>query len=579
MRKGLSVKTKISFAVLLISIACSILIGSSCYTLLKNNLELYMGNKARDIALTVSLNIDGDKIAQYDKTGLKDSYFTELTDYLSAVKASTNMTYLYIMTDAGDDYKYITEGGENPIELGDTQSKSEYGPEPLTVLNTGQAAFTKMYDNGEYGQLLSGFAPIKNAAGNVTGLVGLDFGTSIIATSLNDFLPTTVIIMLISCLLSYLLIFFVVSRIVVKPLKMLDSASRHLADCDFSIAISPKYLRKKDEIGRLANALNDLAQNTNRLIGDISVTLREMSSKNLDVATDEAYTGDFVPIKESIDSIIGTYNVLLADFRTAAESVSSSSQSLSEIANELANGSVVQSSVIEQLTSSIIHIAENAEQNAQRVTNAKEYICDMDSNIMRSNDYMSKLLEAMEEISTTSTHITKFNKVIDDITFQTNILALNAAVEAARAGTAGKGFSVVAKEIRGLANKTADASKQTSSLVSASLKAVKKGIMITEQTAAALDDVLKKIRLVTDTIEDIAQVSDVQANAMTEIKIGMHQISGVVITDSAKAQQSAASSEVLSSQSQHLYHDIADFTLKSVDAEPFDDCMAMQLGA
>lgn len=562
MRKGLSVKTKISFAVLLISMVCSLFIGGCSYIYFRNNLELYMGSRARDIALTVSVNVDGDAIAAYDKTGAKDDYFTTLTDYLSMVKASTDITYLYVMVDAGDSFKYITEGGDDPAELGDTQAKAEYGPEPISVLTTGQAAFTKMYDNGEFGSLLSGFAPIKDARGTVVGLVGLDIGTGLIQESINSFLPVILAIMILSCALSFFLIFLVVSKLVVRPIRILEGASGKLAESDFSIRIPDKYLRKKDEIGRLAHSFNNLALNMNKIIRDISYVLGEMSARNLDVGPHEMYAGDFVPIKESVDTIIGTYNGLLTDFENVAEQVSLSSNDLSEISGELANGSVIQSTAVEELTSSIMQISENADMNVQNVTHAKEYVTDMDSNITLSNAQMNKLLAAMAEISSTSNRISKINKVIDDITFQTNLLALNAAVEAARAGAAGKGFSVVAEEVRALASKTAEAAKETTSLIGESLNAVKKGTLMAEQTAAALDDVLKKTRLVTDTIDDITNISYQQASAISEIKIGMNRISEVVLTNSAKAQESAASSEELSSQSQHLYDNLADFTLK-----------------
>lgn len=571
MRKGLSVKTKISFAVLLISMVCSLIIGGSSFAYFKNNLEMYMGARAMDIASTVSVSVDGDAVAEYDKTGEKDDYYTTLTDYLSAVMASANVTYLYIMTDAGENYKYIAEGGDDPLELGDTQAKSEYGSEPGEVLTSGQAAYTQIYDNGEWGDMLSGFAPIKDSAGKVVGLVGLDIGTGIINDSVSSFIPVILAIMIVSCILSFFLIFFVVSRLIVRPLRILENASEKLAGSDFSIKIPDKYLHKRDEIGGLAHAFDNLAQSMNKIIRDISSVLGEMSSRNLDVETRENYAGDFIPIKESVNTIIRTYNVLLNDFETVAENVSVNSNSLMEISKELANGSIVQSAAVEELTCSIVQISDNANKNVQNVVNAKQHVTDMDSNITLSNEQMHKLLTAMEEISRTSDHISKINKVIDDITFQTNILALNAAIEAARAGAAGKGFSVVAGEVRQLANKTAEAAKQTTVLIGESLNAVKKGTLMAEQTAAALEDVLRKTRLVTDTIDGITRISNEQAVAITDIKNGMNKISEVVLTNSAKAQESAASSEELSSHAQRLYYNLADFTLKKPEGAPDDN--------
>lgn len=563
MRKGLSVKTKISLSVLVISMICALFIGGCSFIFFKDNLEEYMGVRARDIALTVAVNIDGDAVALYDQSGNADEYFTEMTDYLSAVKLKTNVTYLYIMVEAGDDFKYITEGGDDePVQLGELQAKSEYGAEPMEALSSGQATYSRMYDNGENGSLLSGFAPIYDADGKVVGLVGLDIGTEIINASISSFVPVILAVMIVSCILSFVLIFLVVSKLVVKPLYVLEGASKKLAESDFSFNIPDKYLRKKDEVGRLARSYKNLAENMKKIIRDIAYVLAEMSARNLDVDAQVEYQGDFIPIKESVDTIIRTYNVIVNDFEAVAENVSCSAQQLSEISNELASGSMIQTSAVEALTGSINHISESANRNVQNVSHAEKYVSDMDHNITISNVQMAKLLEAMEEINGTANSISKIIKVIDDITFQTNILALNAAIEAARAGAAGKGFSVVAGEVRNLANKTAQAASQTTTLIGESMNAVKKGAVIAEQTALALEDVLKKTQLVTETIRDITKVSNEQASAISQIKQGMNQISEVVITNSAKAQESAASSEELSSQAELLQHGLAGFKLK-----------------
>jgi methyl-accepting chemotaxis protein len=564
MRRSLSVNTKISLSVLIVSLVCTIFMGGCSYFYFKANLETYMGNKARDIALTVSVNVDGDEIAAYDKTGQKDDYFNRLTDYLTQVKAATGASYLYILVDGGpDDFKYITEGGDDPAELGDTQAKAEYGPEPVTALAAGSATFSGIYDNGEYGKLLSGFAPIKDSAGNTVGLIGLDISTSIVDESVKSFLPVILLITAVSCILSFFLIFIIVTRLIVKPVKTLEEASEMLADSRFDIDIPQRYLRKKDEIGRLAGSFKRLAATMQKVIGDISSVLSEMSGRNLNVCAGEEYAGDFIPIKESVDTIIGTYNTLLGNFETVAENVSLNSKRLSEISGELAGGSSKQSNAIEKLTASIGQISDSAELNARNVGEAQGYAADMAKNIAASNAQMVTMLSAMEEISVSSDRIAKIIKVIDDITFQTNLLALNAAVEAARAGAAGKGFSVVADEVRTLAARTTEAASQTAAIIDGTLRAVKNGTAIAAQTASTLEDVLKKTHLMTGTIDSVTKLSIEQAAAIGEIKHGMTQISEVVVTNTARAQESAASSDDLSAQAQLLRDDLCCFTLKA----------------
>ena len=178
-----------------------------------------------------------------------------------------------------------------------------------------------------------------------------------------------------------------------------------------------------------------------------------------------------------------------------------------------------------------------------------------------SRQRMQEMLSAMEDISNSSNEIGKIIKTIEDIAFQTNILALNAAVEAARAGAAGKGFAVVADEVRNLAGKSAEASKNTSSLIEGSLHAVERGTRIANDTAKALDQLTEGVQHVAVTIEQISEASEAQAESVKQVNDGIGQISSVVQSNSATAEESAAASEELSSQAQILKDLVGRFSL------------------
>ena len=178
------------------------------------------------------------------------------------------------------------------------------------------------------------------------------------------------------------------------------------------------------------------------------------------------------------------------------------------------------------------------------------------------NSKMSNMLVAMNDIKEKSNEIQKIIKSIDDIAFQTNILSLNAAVEAARAGAAGKGFAVVAEEVRNLAIKSAEAAAETTQYIEASINAVNDGVVLAQEAAASLSEVMTISSETNDIIVDISQKTEEQATALKEVSIGLDQISDVVQQNSATAQENAASCAELDDQVRHLQNILSRFTLQ-----------------
>ncbi len=237
MKKTLSIKTKISLYVILISMISSLIIGGFSFLSYKSSLVKFMGIRAQNVAETVSANIDGDKISQYDEAGVKDEYYQKLLVYLDKVKKNTEISYLYIMTSAENQYKYIAEAqsDDDPSQLGDTDSADQYGPEPIEVLSSGEAAFTGIQSSSEYEDMLSGFAPIYDSSDDVVAVIGVDLSAELINKTMLTYLPTILIISLVPCVFSFLLILSVVNRLIVKPVEALKSTAKDMANSKISI--------------------------------------------------------------------------------------------------------------------------------------------------------------------------------------------------------------------------------------------------------------------------------------------------------------------------------------------------------
>jgi len=327
---------------------------------------------------------------------------------------------------------------------------------------------------------------------------------------------------------------------------------------------------------KLKNELNTTIDSLAYVIGEVSETLGQIANGNLDISLDKDFQGDFVSISSALKLIIESLNEVMGDINQAAEQVADGSQQVSDSSQALAQGANEQASAIEQLTSAITEIAAQTKQNATNANQANELALNARDNAAQGNDQMQEMLSAMEGINDSSANISKIIKVIDEIAFQTNILALNAAVEAARAGQHGKGFAVVAEEVRNLAARSASAAKETTDLIEGSIRKVQSGTKIANDTAQALNKIVNGVSQAAELVGDIAVASNEQATGIAQVDQGIVQVSQVVQTNSATAQQSAAASEELSSQAGLLKDRVSRFQLRGTYTPGYDSKAASQ---
>lgn len=344
----------------------------------------------------------------------------------------------------------------------------------------------------------------------------------------------------------------------IAPITETVDVLKELRKGDLRTAITGEY---PGDHAIIKDALNDTITTISSYINEISNILKHVAEGNLTCEISSEYRGDFVLLKDSINSIITSFNTLLADIRLTANQVASGTIQVSDNSQTIASGATEQASAIEQLTASTTQIAAQARQNAEDAMRTSTLSIEVKKSAENGNSKMALMQESMDVMRSSSKNISNIIQVIDDIAFQTNILALNAAVEAARAGMHGKGFEVVAGEVRALAGRSAKAVEETTTLIESSVKSVKAGTAIANETADALRKIVVGAENAVTLVGGIASASNQQAMAVMQINNGIGHLSQIVQSNSISAQEMAAAAQELSSQAQMLQQTVIRFNL------------------
>ena len=425
-------------------------------------------------------------------------------------------------------------------------------------MRAGETGFYDYHENGK--RMFMSYAP-----------VGCSNGWSVaIYTPAKDFISNTysTIVVAIILIIVAIAISIITATLLGKdlgdPIKKCTERLILLSKGDLSSPVTE--LNREDEIGTLSKATNSLVNSFNTIIGDMDDCLTRISNGDFDISEDcnaEVYMGDFHKLKGSVNVITTRLSETMRQIDVASEQVSCGADQVSNAAQALSQGATEQASSIEELSATIMTISEMINHNAKSAETASNTTNEAGEKMMEANRKMEGLVSAMNEISESSAQIKNIIKTIEDIAFQTNILALNAAIEAARAGDAGKGFAVVADEVRNLAAKSAEAAQNTTNMIEGTVHAINNGSALVSDVANVMEQVSTAAGHVAELNVTISEASKEAADSITQITVGVEQISNVVQNNSATAEESAAASEELSGQAQMLDSLVSQFKLKA----------------
>lgn len=259
-----------------------------------------------------------------------------------------------------------------------------------------------------------------------------------------------------------------------------------------------------------------------------------------------------------VRDIVVSMDKVTRDLEESSQEIASASSQLDAASQKLAEGTTEQAASIQETSSTLEETASMVQQNRDNTQQAAVLAKKSKEYASKSNTEMQKMMGAMEDLKKSSAEIAKIIKVIDEIAFQTNILSLNAAVEAARAGEAGKGFAVVAEEVRNLAQRSAQAAKDTAVIIDSNITMSVNGVKIASDVQESVSEIDVQSKKVSELLDEISVATDEQAQGVGQINKAISQMEMVMASNAQSAEESASASKALYEQTLNMKDVISD---------------------
>lgn len=351
----------------------------------------------------------------------------------------------------------------------------------------------------------------------------------------------------------------------IESIKAMDEATQTLVRAALNGNLDKRVdsSRHQGAYAEIVAGLNDLLDAVVRPINEASVVLEKAARKDLSSRITGDFKGKFAEIRDNVNSTVNALDEAMAVVTDAVDQVTSASGQIASGSQSLAQGANEQASALEEISSSLEEMSSMTKQNSENAGQAHGLTDGARKAADRGNESMQEMISAIGKIKQSADETANIVKTIDEIAFQTNLLALNAAVEAARAGEAGKGFAVVAEEVRNLAQRCAEAAKNTSSMIEESVHNAEDGVHISSEVAEVLKEIHQGSGKVNDIVAEIAAAVKEQAAGIDQVNTAVSQMDQVTQQNASNSEESASAAEELSGQAEQLKNMVVEFTLSS----------------
>lgn len=312
-----------------------------------------------------------------------------------------------------------------------------------------------------------------------------------------------------------------------------------------------------------------------QVVAVLAAGLEGLSRGDLTAVIETPLPGEYDTLRQHFNAALHQLSAALGMIAEGAQRIDGEAAKLAHASEDLAHTSERNAAALEQTAAALDELTASVATAAEGAGNARDLAQLARGNAENGVSVVRSAVAAMAEIENSSQAISHITSVIDDIAFQTNLLALNAGVEAARAGDAGRGFAVVASEVRALAQRSSEAAREISQLISTSTDQVQGGVKLVDETGAALGRIVTSVQDIFDRLGAIAASADEQARGIAEINGAVNQLEQTIHHTTAMTEQTAASGRMLNTEGRDLIATVSAFRLTAQDAaaraaeEPF----------